>query len=65
MRDLTRRAYARWVPVLGREPAPMTADDGAALRHHRIDLLTVDGDWAGLIETVPVEGHLLVENVAP
>lgn len=42
----------------------MTADYDAALRHHRIDLLTVDGVWAGLIQTVPAEGHLLVENVA-
>jgi ribosomal protein S18 acetylase RimI-like enzyme len=64
VRDFTRRAYARWVPVLGREPKPMTADYDAALRHHRIDLLTVDGVWAGLIQTVPAEGHLLVENVA-
>ena len=64
VRDFSRRAYARWVPVIGREPAPMTADYEAALRHHRIDLLTVDGEWAGLIETVPVEDHLLIENVA-
>ena len=42
----------------------MTADYEAALLHHRIDLLTVDGAWAGLIETVPAEGYLLVENVA-
>ncbi len=42
----------------------MTADDEAALRHHRIDLPTVDGDWAGLIEAVPVEDHLIIENVA-
>ena len=42
----------------------MTADYEAALRHHRIDLLTVDGTWAGLIETAAVDRHLLVENVA-
>lgn len=64
VRDFTRRAYARWVPVIGREPAPMTADYRAALRHHRIDLLTVDGAWAGLIETAPKDGHLMIENVA-
>jgi hypothetical protein len=30
VRDLTRAAYAKWVPVLGREPLPMTADYDAA-----------------------------------
>ena len=64
VRDFSRRAYARWVPVIGREPLPMTADYDAALRHHRIDLMTVDGLWAGLIETAPGDGHLFIENVA-
>jgi hypothetical protein len=26
IRDLTREAYAKWVPLIGREPKPMTAD---------------------------------------
>ena len=26
VRELTRQAYAKWVPVIGREPTPMTAD---------------------------------------
>jgi GNAT superfamily N-acetyltransferase len=64
IRRLTRDAYAKWVPVIGREPKPMTADYGEALRHHRIDLLQVDGKLAGLIETIPEADHLLIENVA-
>jgi GNAT superfamily N-acetyltransferase len=64
VRDLTRAAYAKWVPVIGREPKPMSADYEAALRKHRFDLLYVDGTLAGLIETVDERAQLLVENVA-
>ena len=64
IRTLTREAYARWVPVIGREPLPMTADYAAALKHHRFDLLDVDGKLAGLVETIPKSDHLLIENVA-
>ncbi len=61
---LTRAAYAKWVPRIGREPKPMVADYAEAVRKHRIDLLHVDGALAGLIETIPDVDHLLVENVA-
>jgi ribosomal protein S18 acetylase RimI-like enzyme len=64
IRDLTRDAYAKWVPVIGREPKPMTVDYAAAVRQHRIDLLHVDGQLAALIETTPETEHLLIENVA-
>lgn len=33
---LTRQAYARWVPILGREPKPMGADYEAAVPTHRL-----------------------------
>ena len=45
IRELTREAYAKWVPVIGREPKPMMADYAEAVRKHRIDLLYVDGVW--------------------
>ena len=64
VRELTRAAYARWVPFLGREPRPMTADYSAAVRDHLIDLLRVDGADAALIEMAPTEDHLLIVNVA-
>ncbi len=62
--DLTRAAYAKWVPMIGREPQPMTADYDARVRDHHIDLLRVNGQLAALIELVPEAGHLLIENVA-
>lgn len=61
---LTREAYAKWVPLIGREPLPMTADYDRAVRHHRFDLLFLDGVLAALIETVSRDDHLLIENVA-
>jgi len=64
VRELTRAAYAKWVPVLGREPRPMIADYDAALRDHLIDLLQVDGGLAALIEMAPKADHLLIVNVA-
>lgn len=64
IRQLVRDAYARWVPVIGREPRPMGADYAAAVRDHRFDLLFLDGVLAGLVETIDEGDGLLVENLA-
>lgn len=62
--DLVRAAYARWVPVIGREPMPMRVDYRDALRHHRVDLLYIRQTLVGLIETQQHPDHLWIENVA-
>ncbi len=64
VRALVRAAYARWVPLIGREPKPMGADYEAAVRDHRVDLAYLGDELAALIETIPQPDHLLVENVA-
>ena len=64
VRSISRAAYAKWVPLIGREPWPMTADYDAALRNHIIDLLHLQGDDVALVEMIPAADHLLVENVA-
>lgn len=61
---LTRAAYAKWVPVIGREPLPMKADYEAAVREHLVDLLHVGGVLAGLVEMIPEPQWLLIENLA-
>lgn len=61
---LTREAYAKWVPLIGREPLPMTINYAQALATHRFDLLHVGEDLAALIETVADGDQLLVVNVA-
>lgn len=64
VKALTRAAYAKWVPVIGREPKPMTANYDTAIRLNRVDLALVEGELAGLIETIDRADHLLIENVA-
>ncbi len=64
VRALTRSAYAKWVPVVGREPRPMTADYDRAVAEHLVDLWEADGALAALIEMIPARDHLLIENIA-
>jgi ribosomal protein S18 acetylase RimI-like enzyme len=63
VRDLTRKAYAKWCAVIGREPLPMTADYDHAVRHHVIDLALIGDDLVGLVEMIPRDDDLLIENV--
>ena len=61
---LTRAAYAKWVPIIGREPVPMTADYALAIRTHRFDLLEQKGALLALIKTITRPDHLWIENLA-
>jgi GNAT superfamily N-acetyltransferase len=61
---LTRTAYAKWVPIIGREPIPMTADYDRAVVDHIIDLWEENGELLALIEIVRGSGHLSIENIA-
>jgi GNAT superfamily N-acetyltransferase len=63
IRDIVRAAYAKWVPVIGREPMPMRADYDKAVAEHPFDL-AVEGDRiVGVIETMLADDHLWIENV--
>lgn len=64
IRDLTHLAYAKWVPLIGREPLPMQADYDRAVAEHLIDLAERDGKLIALVEMIPAEDHLLIENLA-
>ena len=61
---LTRAAYSKWIPLIGREPLPMRADHAAHIRNHRADLLFVGEDLAALIETIERDDDVLIVNVA-
>jgi GNAT superfamily N-acetyltransferase len=63
IRDIVRAAYAKWVPVIGREPLPMRANYEKAVAEHPLDLAVADGHIVGMIETIPAEDHLWIENV--
>jgi ribosomal protein S18 acetylase RimI-like enzyme len=64
IRDVVRAAYARWIPIIGREPRPMVADYERAIREHQIDVMVTGSRILGLIETMLREDHLWIENIA-
>jgi ribosomal protein S18 acetylase RimI-like enzyme len=59
-----RAAYGKWVPLIGREPKPMTANYDEAVREHVVFVLEERGRLRGVLELIPGEDHLLIENVA-
>jgi len=61
---LTRAAYEKWIPVIGRAPKPMTADYDVAVREHLIDLLCEGDELVALVECIREPDHLLIENLA-
>ena len=63
IRDFTRAAYAKWIPLIGREPLPMAADYETAIREHRFDLLYKEDALAALIETITRSDHLHIQNL--
>jgi N-acetylglutamate synthase-like GNAT family acetyltransferase len=64
IRALVREAYAKWVPLIGREPKPMTADYDKAVREHVVFVVESPGRLDAALELIPAPDHLLVENVA-
>ncbi|WP_090139073.1 GNAT family N-acetyltransferase [Kosakonia oryziphila] len=61
---LTKMAYTKWVPVIGREPLPMKADHAAFIKENRVDLLFYGEELAALVETIQRKEDILIENVA-
>lgn len=61
---LTREAYSVYVPVIGREPAPMAADHAALIAAGEVQVAEVDGRIAGVLVTRRQGSALLLESVA-
>ena len=64
IRALVRRAYAKWVPLIGREPVPMQADYDRAVADHPFRLAILPDGLVGVIEVIPQPDHLWIENLA-
>lgn len=64
VRELTRRAYARWRDMFGREPKPMRADHVAAIRDDVVQVIWQDGTLVGTAWMMPREHDLLIESIA-
>ncbi|WP_375290434.1 GNAT family N-acetyltransferase [Qipengyuania sp.] len=64
VRDLTLRAYQKWLPVTPRKPRPITADYNTAIHRHPFDCLYRNEVLVGLVETVAHDTELMMVNVA-
>ena len=65
IRNCAGQAYARYISLIGRKPAPMLADFSAQIAAGHVHVAT-DGDGAfqGFIVFYPEDRHMLLENVA-
>ena len=65
IRDCARRAYARYVPLMGRKPAPMTADFAARIAAGHVYVAADGRDvFQGFVVFYQEGDHILLENVA-
>ena len=65
IRDCAEQAYARYVPLMGRKPAPMVADFAAQIAAGQIYVVTDDpGGFQGFIVFYAEDAHIMLENVA-
>jgi len=61
---LVREAYAKYLPRMGQEPKPMTADYGRAVAEHQMWVVEEDGRLAAVLELIPEQDYLMIENIA-
>lgn len=64
VRACAKAAYGRYVPRIGKEPAPMVADFAAQIEAGQVHVIAPGGQVAGFIVLYPRGDHLHVENVA-
>lgn len=65
VRQCAEQAYARYVPLIGRKPAPMTADFARQIAQGVVYVASDDQSaFQGFIVFYAEQGHMLLENVA-
>lgn len=65
IRDCAEQAYARYVPMIGRKPAPMVADFVTQIAAGTVYVATDEhATFQDFIVFYAQEGHILLENVA-
>lgn len=65
IRECAEQAYARYVPAIGRKPAPMVADFAAQIAAGVVYVATDEhATFQGFIVFYAKAGHILLENVA-
>lgn len=63
IRDCAERAYAAYVPLIGRRPAPMDADVAGQIAAGQVWVADAGG-VQGFVVFFPEDGDVLLENVA-
>lgn len=63
IREIARAAYARYVPRIGREPAPMVANYDSDVRAERIVVLEVKRNIIGYLVAWPEDDAYFIENI--
>jgi ribosomal protein S18 acetylase RimI-like enzyme len=61
---LTEAAYAKYVPILGRKPQPMTTDHARLIAEHTVWLLWAEDRLVGVLELIDEPGVLLIYSIA-
>ena len=65
IRHCAEAAYARYIPLIGRKPAPMLADFAAQIVAGDVYVATAaDGAFQGFIVFYAEADHVMLENVA-
>jgi ribosomal protein S18 acetylase RimI-like enzyme len=62
--ELVSAAYGKYVARIGRKPKPMLANYHAALVEHQLWVVERKQLLAAVLELIPGDDHLLIENVA-
>jgi ribosomal protein S18 acetylase RimI-like enzyme len=62
--QIARAAYAKYVPRIGREPAPMVANFSAYLARDAVVVTETDGEVRGFIIAWPQPDAYFIENIA-
>jgi ribosomal protein S18 acetylase RimI-like enzyme len=57
-------AYEKYLPRIGRPPAPMTADFARAIRDGQVWAAVQDGELSGFAVLITQPGYLELENIA-
>jgi ribosomal protein S18 acetylase RimI-like enzyme len=63
IREIARAAYARYVPRIGREPAPMVTDYDGDVRAGRIVVLEVERNVIGYLVAWSEDAAYFIENI--
>lgn len=63
LRALVRASYSKWIPTIGREPRPMSADYSAAIREHLVEVVDGDHGIVAALELIPAADHMFIQNI--